>query len=243
MKLVRADGHQQQQWALTNQYTRKIARILNEHIEDVVLVRAVAQTLKQCTGEWHDGLDQKLSDIRVLYTRRNAGENVPIPEHVTELLQAIHELYHQPCSALYSNLKDQINSLRGAVVERLALELIEHRYGENDECANSRRFFDRYGKAITLQEIDLAALSHHRRQLEGYECKLKAVSIEHHDCVDLAYLYRTALEEDYQAQVGVISLDPGRLVEVRLKRLNAALCIHAFGTDVLDELQYSPFER
>jgi len=243
MKLIHADGHPQQQWALTNHYAQRIASILNEHIEDVVLVRTVAQTLKQCTGEWHNDLDRKLSKIRVLYTRHNAEENIPVPNHVTELLEAIHELYHQPRSALYSDLKEQIDSLRGAVLERLAFELIKHRYGENDECANSRRFFDRYGKVVTLQEIDLAALSHYPRHLEGYECKLKALSIEHHDCIDLAYLYRRALEEDYQAQVGVVSLDPSRLVERRLRRLSAALCIHAFGVDALDELQYSPFER
>ena len=34
MKLVRADGHQQQQWALNNAHTQTIARILSECIEN-----------------------------------------------------------------------------------------------------------------------------------------------------------------------------------------------------------------
>jgi hypothetical protein len=243
MKLVRADGHQQQQWALANSHVQTVARILSEHMDDNDLLPTVALVLRNLHGEDHKKLAQELASIRTLYQSVSAEEDHTIPGYVIELLQTIHELYHQPRSALYSDLKEQIDSLRGAVLEQLAFELIKHRYGENDECANSRRFFDRYGKVVTLQEIDLAALSHHRRQLEGYECKLKARSIENHDCVDLAYLYRNALEEDYQAQVGVISLDPSRLVERRLRQLSAALCIHAFGVDALDELQYSPFER
>lgn len=131
----------------------------------------------------------------------------------------------------------------GAVVERLGLELIKNRYQKTDECANSRRFIDQHNKIITLQEIDIAALSHDRHELETYECKIKAMSLENHDCLDLTYLHQVATTEDYQAQVGVISLDPSKLVERCLKRLHAASCIQAYGVDTLYELEYSPFEQ
>jgi hypothetical protein len=41
----------------------------------------------------------------------------------------------------------------------------------------------------------------------------------------------------------VPEFDPSRLVERRLRQPSAALCIHAFGVDAPDELQYSSFER
>ena len=243
MKLIRADGHQQQQWALTNSHTQTVARILSEHMDDSDLLPTIARILRNIHGEAQESLAQELTIVRALYESvRPEGED-SIPEYVAELLQAIHELYHQARSALFSQPKDQINSLRGAVLERLAFELIKHRYGENDECANSRRFLDHFGNVVTLQEIDLAALSASRRQLEGYECKIKAMSVEHHDCVDLTYLYRGALEEEFQVQVGVISLDPGKMVAKRLKWLTAAPCVLAYGVDGLDELQYCPFEQ
>ena len=242
MKLVRADGHQRYQWALANLHVQAIACILSEHIDDDDLLSAVAHVLQSLSGEFYNGLAQELASIRDLYKLISSEEESTIPDYVTEILQAIHELYHQPRSVLYPNLKDQINSLRGAVVERLGFELIKHRYGRDDECANSKRFVDQRNKPITLQEIDIAALSYERRQLEGYECKMKAISLENHDRLDLEYLHRAATEEDYLVQVGAISLDPSKLVEKRLRRLDASRCIVAFGVDVLNELQYSPFE-
>jgi hypothetical protein len=86
------------------------------------------------------------------------------------------------------------------------------------------------------------ALSYEWRQLEGYECKVKAIGLENHNCLDLAYLHRIAAEEDYQEQVGVVSFDASRLVEKRLKVLSAARCIRAYGNEALNRLQYSPFE-
>ena len=128
------------------------------------------------------------------------------------------------------------------MVELVGLALIKPRYRHTDECANSRRFVDQHNKTITFQEIDIAALSYGRRQLEGYECKMKAIALENHDLLDLEYLYCAATEEDYQAQVGIISFDTSKRVERRLRAFNAALCIQAYGIDVLNELQYSPFE-
>jgi hypothetical protein len=243
MKLVRADGHRQQQWALNNPSTQAVACILSEYIDDNnPLFREVASVLRDLNGESHESLAQKLAKIRALYEGEGSEGSLAVPDYVTELLQAIHELYYQPRSVFYPNLRDQINSLRGAVLERLALELIRPRYEDNDECANSRRLVSERNKIVTIHEIDVAALSYERRELECYECKLKAVSLMNHNRLDLEYVHRIALEEDYQAQVGVISLDPSRLVEQRLKWLDAADCIQAYGVDVLNELQSSPFE-
>ena len=243
MKLIRAEGHQQQQWALANPHTQTIARILSEHIdEDHALLLSVAGILQNLHGEKYENLTQELENIRDSYNVADSERETTIPDYAVEIIQAIHELYHQPRSVLYPNMREQINSLRGAVVERLGLELIKHRYQATDECANSRRFVDQHNKVITLQEIDIAALSHNRHELEAYECKIKALSLENHDCLDLAYLHQVAGTEDYQTQVGVILLDPSRAVEKRLRWLHAAPCIQAYGVDTLNELEYSPFE-
>lgn len=243
MKLVRADGHQQQQWALANDHTRTIARILCEHIGDNALVRSATQILKLLNGEAYENLDQKLQELGALYTLDPSDEFAVPPTYIVELMQAIHELYCQPlCRRLYRQQKEQIDSLRGAVVERLGLELIQHRYADTEECANSRRFLDQRNVTITLQEVDVAAISPERFQLEGYECKMKAYACADHDCRDLEYLYNAANEEGYRVQVGVISLDLSKYIEKRLEQLDAARCIRAFGVDALNKLQYSPFE-
>lgn len=43
MKLVRADGHQQYQWALANSHTQTIASILSEHMNDKKLSLSLGQ--------------------------------------------------------------------------------------------------------------------------------------------------------------------------------------------------------
>src|SRR5207244_2285324 len=123
MELVRADGHQQQQWALANVHTKTIARILSEHLDDDA-------------------------------------------------------------------------TLLRAVVELLGLALIKPRYGlASDECANSRRFFSSQSREKNLREVDIAAISHMRCQLEGYECKLNARYFVNINLVDLAWIYKEAGEE------------------------------------------------
>ena len=241
MRVIRADGHRQQQWALGNIYAQTVARILSEHITDSILITAVAQTLQNCTGEMYSDLDQRSDSIRDLYQKPEIY--IPVPEYISELLAALHDLYYQPRNKLYRSQEEQINSLRGAVVELLGLALIKSRYGSGDECANSRRFVDRRHVTVTLQEVDIAAISEARRELEGYECKMRAISLMHDDCVDLEQLYHVAHEEQYQAHVGIISLDPGRLIDRRLDHLHADHCIQAYGADMLHVLRYSPFDE
>jgi hypothetical protein len=242
MKLVRADGHQQQQWSLANPYTQTVVSLLHAYMDDTDLLPTIARVLQDIHGELFDRLDQELAHVRELYEAARSEEEDAIPAYVTELLDAIYELYHQPRSVLFPNQREQINSLRGAVVERLGLELIKHRYRGNDECANSRRFLDKNTMEITLQEVDVAALSCQRGELEGYECKLKAMALANHDCLDLECLYRAAAEEEFRAQVGVISFDATKMVERRLRHFQTAPCVLAYGVDGFDELEYNPFD-
>jgi hypothetical protein len=248
MELVRADGHQQQQWALANVHTQTIARILSEHLDDdTTLLRAVAEILRQYTGaryieDGHDSLDQRFADIRDFY-ELNAKELILVPIYVSDLLDALRSLYCHPLDSLFGSIEEQINSLRGAVVELLGLALIKPRYIlASDECANSRRFFSTQSREKNLREVDIAAISYSRRQLEGYECKLNARYFVNINLVDLAWIHKEAGKEDYLAHVGVISFDNSQQVERRLKFLSADVCIQAYGLDALSDLQYSPFD-
>jgi hypothetical protein len=63
----------------------------------------------------------------------------------------------------------------------------------------------------------------------------------HDDCVDLAYLAKKAEEDSYQAHVGIISLDPDKMVARKLNRLDTEQSIQAYGVESIKELKYSPF--
>lgn len=231
MKLVSAEGNQQQQRALNNVYAREIAHILAEHIEDIPdLLQVISEILQKYTGDKHEGIAHKLSSILILYENQLDGK---APNYIIKLVSALEKLYQSP--------KEQIDHLRGAIVELLGRALICPRY-RSGECANSRRFVNSCNREVTIQEVDVAAISYLYFQLEGYECKIKSISLMHDDCVDLAYLVREAQKESYQAHVGIISLDPDKMVARNIRRLNGEQCIQVYGIESIKELKYSPFD-
>ena len=64
----------------------------------------------------------------------------------------------------------------------------------------------------------------------------------HDDCVDLAYLVKESKEESYQAHVGIISLDPDKMVARNIRRLDVEQCIQVYGVESIKQLKYSPFD-
>jgi hypothetical protein len=232
MKLIPAEGNQQQQRALKNSYACNVALILAEHIEEVPdLLQVVSEILQKYTGNKHEEVFTKLNSVRTLYEKEPSGE---APDYIIQLVNSLEHIYHSSA--------EQINCLRGAIVELLGRDLICPRYRSDGECANSRRFVNRYNEEVTIQEVDVAAISHVHFQLEGYECKMKSTYIMHDDCVDLAYLAKKSEEESYQAHVGIISLDPDKMVERRLNRLGTQKCIQGYGIESIKELKHSPFD-
>src|SRR5262249_11262607 len=155
-------------------------------------------------------LQDKLNGIKMIYSRTDKNGEYIIPEYITNLIELIKKFYQQP--------NEVIEDQRGAIVERLGYEIVCSRYSP-DECANSRRFVDEQGRDITLQEVDGAALSHRYRQVEAYECKMRANKLERDDCDDLEYLANACYERGYHANVGIISFDPDSVVRRKLWRL------------------------
>ena len=104
----------------------------------------------------------------------------------------------------------------------------------------NHRFVDEHGRYITDQ-VDVAALSRERNLVEGYECKLKANSVESPDCTNLAYLAEVAQKLDYLVNVGFVTFDDDMYMKRKLARLNPASTIKFYGLDSIGALQYSPF--
>ena len=232
MKLVRADGNIELQKALANSYVHTIVDIFVRDKETLMLA---AELLKTHIKREQPGLKEKLEALQTYYRSLDAAGDIVIPSHISELIAAIEHLYEQN--------NEKIEVQRGAIVELLGYNFISPRYGSNDSCSNSRRFYDEHNKPITIQEVDVAALSPGRRQLEAYECKMKVGGLMHDDCVDLEYLVDAAEKCDYSANIGVISFDNDRIVERRLERLCVLKCIKGYGLESIYSLRHSPFEK
>ena len=227
MKLVPAGGSPRMQRALSHSYVQTIVAILIQYPDLLVIVSELLQTYERRSQV---GLEEDLDALRINQQRPgNTGQTYS--GHVIELIQTLRNLYKQP--------DEDIVYYRGAIVEVLVLKLMSHRY-LTGECVSNHRFVDEHGRVITDQ-VDVAALSRARKEIEGYECKLKANSIESSDCTNLANLATVAQDEDYRANVGFVALDDDKYMKRRLARLQPAQVIKLYGLDSIGRLQISPF--
>jgi len=231
MKLVPAEGNLQLQRALGHAYVTTLVDIFVKHFDILMVVADVLQTLVQPNPP---DLREKLEGIYNTYRDVDKEGNVVIPDHVGKLIETLEKLYRQ---------NDEIITYqRGAIVELLGHKLICPRYGVNDSCSNSRRFVDEQGKDITIQEMDVAALSDSRRQVEAYECKMRSNKLDRDDCEDLKEVVKASKQRGYRANVGVISFDVDKIVRNKLRRLDAPNHIKPYGLESLGKLQNSPFD-
>jgi hypothetical protein len=90
-------------------------------------------------------------------------------------------------------------------------------------------------------QVDVAALSHAKKQAEGYECKLKVAGIESSDCTSLANLVDVAQQEGYRANVGFVTFDDEKVIRRKIAHLHSSPALKAYGLDNLELLQDSPF--
>lgn len=227
MKLVPAGGSSQMQRALAHQYARTIATIISQYPE---LLTIVASILKAYDQREQSGLANDLNHILQNQSRPgNAGLNPP--GHVVELVQTLRNLYQQH--------DEDIRYQRGAILEILAHSLVSPRY-QPGECLSDYRFVGEHGEYVT-EQIDVAALSQSRKWVEGYECKLKANSIESMHCTGLTYLSSVAQNEEYRVNVGFVALDDERVILRRITRLFPSPVLNAYGLYTIWLLRNNPF--
>jgi hypothetical protein len=225
------------QQALSHSNVRTIVDILLQHRE---VLSSVADILQRFVRPAEPGLPRALAGMRALYSRLDEEENSVVPEYITILIETLERMYHQN----FEKIKDQ----RGAVVELFGRKLVCPRYDNKEDCFNGGKLKDDQGQFITIQEVDVAALSDQRRQVEGYECKLKADGLESDDCTDLAHLIKAAQENGYRANAGIVSFDIDNRVRRKLDQIRSALQhlptvnnIEVYGLNSIETLQKPPF--
>lgn len=228
MKLVPAGGSPRMQRALSHPYVQTIVGILLQYPDLLAIVAELLQTYERRAQV---GLEDALDALRI-NQQRSGSIGQTTPGHVTELIQTLHNLYKQP--------DEDIVYHRGAIVEVLVFKLISNRYNAG-ECVSNHSFVDEQGRVITDQ-VDVAALSRTKREIEGYECKLKADGIKSSDCTNLAKLATVAQHWGYHANVGVVTLDDDMYMKRKLARLQPAPVIKFYGLDTIETLRDSPFQ-
>jgi len=226
MKLIAASGSLEMQQALAHPNVRTIVTILLQTQE----TNFSKNTLLFLKNHFQYILPEFEEDLKAFvdyYQRRpDANGAFIIPQYIIELQNSLEKLYQQ------NSL--QIQYQRGAILELLVCRLVSPRY-KTGECLGNQRFMDEHGRPISDQ-IDIAALSHSLRQLEGYECKLKVNGIESADCTNLAGLASAAMEREYRSNVGIVSLDNQMHMRRRLQRLQLDPVIKLYGLDTIATL-------
>lgn len=229
MKLIPASGSPRIQRALAHRYVHTIASILLHNYE---LLPPVSFLLRKYDRRTPTGLDEDLKSLCINQSTITDSGAVIIPPTVIELVQVLSSFYWQS--------DEDIRYQRGAILEVLVYKLVSPRY-QSDECLGNQRFMDEHGRPITDQ-IDVAALSHSHRQLEGYECKLKVDGIESSDCTNLACLATASIERDYFFNVGMVSFDHQTYMRRKLQRLHPDPAIKLYGLDDITKLAHISFE-
>jgi hypothetical protein len=235
MDLVRAEGNLQFQRALHHVYVITIVNILLENLDQLDFFQEITEIVQSCVGKNPPDLQEKLQSVGMMHEETDQDGNIVLPGYVSQMITTVEKFYRQ------SN--ETIRDQRGAIVELLGYKIVQTRYSQAGECANSRRFVDREGKVITIQEMDVAALCHTRRQCEVYECKMRSNKLERDDCHDLTAVAEAARQIGYRANVGVISFDNDKLIRRHLMRLGASPSIKAYGVESIGALRYPPFEE
>ena len=231
MRLIPASGDPRLQRALAHSYVHTIVDILLAETNPN-LFALVARLLQKYTRHAQEGLEQALLFVQN-YHRPRQREGGAIPEHILLLTRTIHNLYQQS--------DEEIKLLRGAIVEVFTYELVRPRY-KPGECLGNQRFLDGHGRQVTDQ-VDVAAISRERYEIEGYESKMKVDGIESSDCTSLSYLATVASNWDYRTHVGIVTFDEETTMKFRLARLNPAPSINLYGLNSIFSLRYTPFSK
>ena len=228
MRLVPAASPDMQA-AHSHRYVLTIVDIL---MQDRNLLRPTAQLLKKYYLHAHPGLEKALEALRLNQRRPDTIGNVVTPEHVFQLTQILYELYQQD--------EKMIGYHRGAIVELLVHRLVCPRYGPGEFCRTNQRFVDGYTD-ITVQEVDVAALSNIRHQVEGYECKVSASGFKQYDCTNLKDLADAAYERQYRVNVGFVAVENDSLMKIKLESYRVPAPIKLYGLDSLETLENLSF--
>ncbi|QBD80438.1 hypothetical protein EPA93_32480 [Ktedonosporobacter rubrisoli] len=211
----------------------QVRTIVDTLLIDHNLLRPVAMFLKKYSSGDQPGFEEALDALSLFQSRSDITGSVAPPEYVTTLIRALRQLYHQKGQS--------INYQRGAIVEALVCKLICYRYCEPGElCLNNQRFEENH-RPITVQEVDVAALSISRKKLEGYECKVSSASFASFDSINLSDLAEEANERQYRVNVGFVAFENDKIMKIKLAKFQLPACINIYSIDNIEILQQLSF--
>ncbi len=232
MKLLAAPGSQDMINAIEHPIVHKIVDIMLSQIKDQIFFRNVALFLKDHDRNTALGFIEKLDALRRHGQIRPNAEGLFVsPPYVDELVTTLEELYAQAQS--------KINFQRGAIVELLALNLVESRCQTNECFGNYRFIYER--NSHSTDQIDVAVFSERKQQIEAYTCKINPNSIKSEDCNNLIDLAKEAREQNYGIYTGAVSFDNSQIIKQRLRRFQGTESIKAYGINNMRELETDPF--
>ncbi len=211
-------------------YVRRVVDIL---LQDKNLLRPTAIFIKNYHSKDQPNFKSSLDALYQLYSRPDQNGIVTVPPHISTLIQLLSELYQQ-------RDRGKIQYQRGAILELLVHHLIQHRYNmSGEQCLTNQRFIENY-RDITVQEVDVAALSQIRKKAEGYECKVNPTSFEPYDSINLMDLRNAASERNYRINVGFVTFENDRVMKIKVTKLHLSEHIKLYGLDSLESLQNIP---
>lgn len=200
-------------------------------LQDKNLLRPTAMFLKKYFSSDQPDFEKSLDALRLFLSRPDSNGIMTAPDYVITLTQTLIKLYQQ-------RDVDKIKYQRGAIVELLVRRLICHRYNRPGElCLNNQRFVENY-KDITVQEVDVAALSTSRLKVEGYECKISAASFDSYDGINLINLADAANEREYRANIGFVAFESDSIMKIKLARFQLSNVLNLYGLDSIELLQH-----
>ena len=194
------------------------------------LLRPTALFLKNFINCEQENFKENLDALYLNQKRSNENGDVVTSDNVTKLIKTLLDLYHQ-------RDKPRIQYQRGAIVEQLVYKLIDHRYSlPGDICQTNQRFIENYTD-ITVQEVDVAALSTARRKAEGYECKTSPNGFDSYDSINLHGLEEAAKQRQYRVNVGFVAFENDRIMEIKITKRRFPNAIKVYGLDSIETLQ------
>jgi hypothetical protein len=195
------------------------------------LLKPTALFLKKFTSCEQERFEENLDALCLNQQRSDINGDVVTSDNVTTLIKNLANLYQQ-------RDKQKIQYQRGAIVEQLVHKLIYHRYNLPSEmCQTNQKFVDNH-KNITIQEVDVAALSTTRWKAEGYECKINTHGFDSYDSINLHDLAEAAQQRQYRVNVGFVAFENDRVMELKLANRQLPNCIKVYGLDSIEALQH-----
>ncbi len=147
----------------------------------------------------------------------------------------------QQLTRVYEHEETVLGFLRGTIVALFAYLLVNC-HCDKGECFNNYCFVENHsGKSS--EQADVAVLSHIRKEIEAYTCKMQPLYLESKHCKNLTVISKQARLYGYIPYTGAICFQNSEIIKQYLENCTQDKSINAYGLDNFNELAMSPANR